>query len=119
MAGGKKSKSAKGPQGAKQPNAEDRSPSFHGRTFVNTNVAPTQQPPSQRIVRRYDRIRREQEVRRATTISAQENAPPEVPEAVINITNPETGSPFHPRTQSSVSTKTTPSTNGSKKITPV
>ena len=92
MAGGKKSKSTKGPQGTNQSNAEIRSPSFHGRTFVNTNVAPTQQPPSQRIVRRYDRIRREQEARRATTTtSAQENAPPEVPETVINITNPETG----------------------------
>ena len=92
MAGGKKSKNAKGPQGAKQPNAEERSPSFHRRTFVNTNVAPTQQPPSQRIVRRYDRIRREQEARRATTTASdQENTPPEVPETVINITNPETG----------------------------
>ena len=118
MAGGKK-KSAKGPQGAKQPNAEDRSPSFHGRTFVNTNVAPSQQQPSQRIVRRYDRIRREQEARRAPITPVQGNAPPEVPETIINITNPETGSPFRPRTQSSVSTKATLSTNSSKKTTPV
>ena len=119
MAGGKK-KPAKGPQGAKPANTENRSPSFHGRTFVNTNVAPSQQQPSQRIVRRYDRIRQEQEARRAATVaSAQENAPPEVPETVINITNPETGSPFHPRTQSSASTKATMSTNSSKKTTPV
>ena len=120
MAGGKKSKSGKGPRGANQINTEGRTPSFHGRTFTNSNVAPAQQSlsqSSQRIVRRYDRIRQEQETRRAIETPA--NAPPEVPETAINLINPETGSPYQPRTQDSTPVSATLSTSNSKKSTPV
>ena len=122
MAGGKKSKSGKGPRGANQTNTEGGTPSFHGRTFVNSNVAPMQQSlsqSSQRIVRCYDRIRQEQETRRAIETPTMTNAPSEVPETVISLINPKTGSPHQPRTQDSTPVSTILSTNSSNKSTPV
>lgn len=65
VAGGKKSKAKSSISGiivTPTESQEDPSPSYHGRTFTKSRIAPMQ-PSNQRVTKRYEKARREQEAR--------------------------------------------------------
>ena len=105
MVSGKKSKAKTSTPGTNVTPNEDpaeRNPSYHGRTFTNSRIAPTQ-PPNQRTAKRYAKALQAQEARRSIEISSAETVPPEVPEIIISASTTGNTSPYRPRTQSSPS----------------